>query len=206
MTHYAVSQIVQLIQDNLHDERYSDVSKNLIDSRVRLLIKDVEPKRYPPVTEYAKFSLDETFKNLALGTITNFKRTVKPTEAEVQAEHRQRFISDMYITETEHEGSWFKLANLYFALERRNALPDGMTPQSFWQRAHHKLKDFKNIYVLTTHRKPTYREVLVKHYALDDLDAIISRLVQEGILDGDRLPEYLKTESEPNGKPHNENL
>lgn len=196
MTHYAVSQIVQLIQDKLHDERYSDVSKNLIDSRVRLLIKDLEPKRYPPVTEHTKFSLDENFKNLALETITNFKRTVKPTEAEVQAERRRSFINNMGVTETEHEGTWFKLANLYFALEYHNALPDGITPQSFWQRAHHKLKDFKNIYVLTTHRKPTYREVLVKHYALDDLDAIINRLVQEDILDADRLPDYLKPESE----------
>ena len=36
----------------------------------------------------------------------------------------------------------------------------------------------------------------IKHYALEDLDAIIDRLVQESILDVDRLPEYLKTESE----------
>lgn len=196
MTHYAVSQIVKLIQDNLHDERYHDVSKYRIDNRVRMLMKDVGAKRYPPVTENAKFSLDENFKNLALATLTDFKRTIKPTDAEIQAERRRSFINDMGVTETEHEGTWFKLANFYFALEYRNALPDGMTPQSFWQRAHHKLKDFKNIYVLTTHRKPTYREVLVKHYALDDLDAIINRLVQEGILDADRLLDYLKTESE----------
>lgn len=196
MTYYAVSQIVKLIQDNLHDERYHDVDKYRIDSRVRMLMKDVGAKRYPPVTENAKFSLDENFKNLALATITDFKRTVKPTEEEKKAARHQQFIRDMGVTETEHDGTWFKLANLYFALERRNALPDGITPQSFWQRAHRKLKDFKNIYVLTTHRKPTYREVLVKHYALEDLDAIINRLVQEDILDADRLPKYLKTESE----------
>lgn len=206
MTHYAVSQIVKLIQDNLHDERYHDVSKYRIDSRVRMLMKDVGAKRYPPVTENAKFSLDENFKNLALATLTDFKRTIKPTDAEIQAERRRSFINDMGVTETEHEGTWFKLANFYFALEYRNALPDGMNPQSFWQRAHHKLKDFKNIYVLTTYHKPKHREMAIKHYALDDLDAIISRLVQEDILNEDRLPKYLKTESKPNGKPYNENL
>lgn len=202
MTYYAVSQIVKPIQDNLHDERYHDVSKYRIDSRVRMLMKDVGAKRYPPVTENAKFSLDENFKNLALATITDFKRTIKPTKEEQRVERRQRFIRDMGITETKHDGTWFKLANLYFALERRNAPPDGITPQSFWQRAHHKLKDFKNIYVLTTYYKPKYREMAIKHYALEDLDAIIDRLVQESILDVDRLPEYLKTESEPNGKSH----
>lgn len=131
---------------------------------------------------------------IKLNIITNAQELTPEEHAERQL--GLKFIRDMGVTETEHDGTWFKLANFYFALEYRNALPNGMNPQSFWQRAHHKLKDFKNIYVLTTYYKPKYREMAIKHYALEDLDAIIDRLVQESILDVDRLPEYLKTESE----------
>ena len=75
---YAVSQIVTLIQNNLHDERYYDVDPKLIENQVRRLVNETNPKRYDPVTPRATYSLDEDFKNLALKTLTDFERTPKP--------------------------------------------------------------------------------------------------------------------------------
>lgn len=75
---YAVSQIVTLIQNNLHDERYYDVDPKLIENQIRRLINETNPKRYPPVTPRATYALDEDFKNLAIQTLTDFERTPKP--------------------------------------------------------------------------------------------------------------------------------
>ena len=75
---YAVSQIVTLIQNNLQDERYYDVDPKLIENQVRRLVNETNPKRYNPVTPRATYSLDEDFKNLAIQTLTDFKRTPKP--------------------------------------------------------------------------------------------------------------------------------
>lgn len=75
---YAVSQIVTLIQNNIHDERYYDVDPKLIENQVRRLVNETNPKRYDPVTPRATYSLDEDFKNLALKTLTDFERTPKP--------------------------------------------------------------------------------------------------------------------------------
>ena len=75
---YAVSQIVTLIQNNLHDERYYDVDPKLIENQVRRLVNETNPKRYDPVTPRATSSLDEDFKNLAIETLTDFERTPKP--------------------------------------------------------------------------------------------------------------------------------
>lgn len=75
---YAVSQIVTLIQNNLHDERYYDVDPKLIENQVRRLVNETNPKRYNPVIPRATYSLDEDFKNLAIQTLTEFERTPKP--------------------------------------------------------------------------------------------------------------------------------
>lgn len=75
---YAVSQIVTLIQNNLHDERYYDVDPKLIENQVRRLVNETNPKRYDPVTPRATYSLDENFKNLTIQTLTDFERTPKP--------------------------------------------------------------------------------------------------------------------------------
>lgn len=75
---YAVSQIVKLIQNNLHDERYYDVDPKRIENQVRRLVNEANPKRYNPVTPRATYSLGEDFKTLALETLTDFERTPKP--------------------------------------------------------------------------------------------------------------------------------
>ena len=82
MTHYAVSQIVELIQKNLHDPNYYDVDKYSIEAKLRQLIYQENPKRYPPVTERSKYSLDEDFKDKAVSTIVQFDRKRIPTKME----------------------------------------------------------------------------------------------------------------------------
>ena len=83
MTHYAVSQIVNLIQENLHNPGYYDVSKSDIETQLRKLIHNENPKRYPPVTKRSKYSLDETFKDKAIEVLVQFDRKPIPTKKEL---------------------------------------------------------------------------------------------------------------------------
>ena len=194
MTYYAVSQIVKLIQDNLHDERYHDVSRFTIEGRLRTLIRELKPKRYPPINDRTKFSLDENFKNTALSTLTNFRRVKKPTATELKQEAYDRFIRDLApiaIEDLQHKGLWFKLSKLYTALENRKVLPKDLTAQSFWNSVNPKLKDFDYVYIVKPYDYSKYPNIAVRHYKVEDLPAIMRRLIQEDTLDETLVPGYL---------------
>lgn len=175
MQHYAISQIVELIQEYLRDPDYYDVNKRDIEPRVRQLLHQEKPRRYPPVTKQSKYSVDEDFKNKALATIHTFKRKRIPTPKET-------LIKELKPERIEDGSTWFKLSKLYHALKGRDAIPDGMTDRQFWTRAHKVLKTFESIYIKTINLYSKYPNVAIVHYRIDDLEAILKQLVGANII------------------------
>lgn len=185
MTYYAVSQIVKLIQENLHDPQYYDVSKYTIEPRLRKFIQDENPKRYPPVTKLSKYSLDEEFKDKALQLLTDFDREPIPTEKDL-------LLADLDVVKLEDGTSWFKLSKLYHALESRGAISDDLSDRKFWTNAHKRLKQFDHIYIKTINPYTRYPNVAIIHYKEDDLVEILKQLNIEGVIQCDQLIEDLK--------------
>lgn len=185
MTHYAVSQIVKLIQENLRDPRYYDISKYAIEPKLRKLIQDENPKRYPPVTKLSKYSLDEAFKDRALQLLTDFDREPIPTEKDL-------LLKDLDIVTLEDGTKWFKLSKLYHALECRGAIPDDLSDRKFWTNAHKRLGQFEHIYIRTISPYTRYPNVAIIHYKEDDLVDILKQLNTEGVIQCDQLIEDLK--------------
>ncbi len=175
MTHYAVSQIVELIQENLHEPGYYDVHKYAIESKLRKLIQQENPRRYSPVTKLSKYSLDEQFKNKALRLLTDFERERIPTPKET-------LIADLESERIEDESAWFKLSKLYHALKSQNAIPEGVSDRRFWTQAHKVLKTFESIYIKTINPYSKYPNVAIVHYRIDDLEAILKQLVGANII------------------------
>lgn len=175
MQHYAISQIVELIQEHLRDPDYYDVNKSDIEPRVRQLMYQEKPRRYPPVTKQSKYSVDEDFKNKALATIHTFKRKRIPTPKET-------LIADLESERIEDESAWFKLSKLYHALKSQNAIPEDVSDRQFWTRAHKVLKTFESIYIKTINPYSKYPNVAIVHYRIDDLEAILKQLVDANII------------------------
>lgn len=175
MQHYAISQIVELIQEHLRDPDYYDVNKRDIEPRVRQLLYQEKPRRYPPVTKQSKYSVDEDFKNKALATIHNFERECIPTPKET-------LIADLESERIEDGSTWFKLSKLYRALKRQNVLLEGVSDRQFWTRAHKVLKTFESIYIKTINPYSKYPNVAIVHYRIDDLEAILKQLVDANII------------------------
>ena len=203
MTHYAVSQIVKLIQDNLHDERYHDVDRFAVESRLRALIKELNPNRYPPINTRTKFSLDEDFKDIAVATLTDFRRVKKPTAAELRQEAYERFIDSLVpvaLEDLPHEGLWFKLSKLHTALEDRKILTERIASQGFWNRVNPKIKDLDHVYIITNYNYSKYPNLAVKHYKVKDLPTILKRLIREGILNETYVPDYLLNQPQENNE------
>lgn len=206
MTHYAVSQIVQLIQDNLHDDRYYDVNRFPIETRLRALIKELKPDRYPPVDNKTKFSLDEDFKDIAVAVLTNFRRVKKPTADELKQEAYERFmrsLAPVIIEDPQREGLWFKLSKLHTALEDRKILTERIASQGFWNRVNPKIKDLDHVYIITNYSYSKYPNLAVKHYKIKDLPTILKRLIQEGILNETYVPDYLLNPPQENNEGDN---
>lgn len=206
MTYYAVSQIVQLIQDNLHDERYSDVSQFTIETRLRALIKELKPDRYPPVDNRTKFSLDEDFKDIAIAVLTNFRRVKKPTDAELKQEAYERFmrsLAPVIIEDLQHEELWFKLSKLHTALKDHKILTEPIASRGFWNRVNPKIKNFEHVFIITNYSYSKYPNVAVRHYKVKDLPAIIKCLIQEGILNEMSVPDYLINPPQENNESDN---
>lgn len=185
MPHYAVSQIVELIQENLHEPGYYDVHKYDIEPKLRKLIQQENPRRYPPVTKLSKYSLDEQFKNKALQLLTDFKRRQIPTETEL-------LIKELEPETLEDGTTWFKLSKLYNALERRDTIMDNMSDRKFWTNAHKRLEQFTHIYIKTINPYTKYPNVAVIHYKITDLKNILNCLNTEGIIHAERLIEKLQ--------------
>lgn len=185
MTHYAVSQLVKLIQENLYDPRYYDISKYDIERQLRKLIQDEQPKRYPPVTKLSKYSLDEEFKDRALQLLTDFNREPRPTEKEL-------LLKDLDVVALEDGTNWFKLSKLYHALEHRGVIPNDLSDRKFWINAHKRLEPFEHIYIRTINPYTRYPNVAVIHYKEDDIVEILKQLNIKGVIQCDQLIEDLK--------------
>jgi hypothetical protein len=185
MTYYAVSQIVELIQENLHDPEYYDIHKYSIEPKLRKLIQQENPKRYPPVTKLSKYSLDEDFKNKAIQLLTDFERLRIPTEAEL-------LIKELEPEMLEDGTTWFKLSKLYNALDGRGTIPDDMSDRKFWTNAHKRLEQFEHIYIKTINPYTKYPNVAVIHYKVMDLKNILNCLNTEGIIHAEQLIEKLQ--------------
>lgn len=185
MPHYAVSQIVELIQENLHEPGYYDVHKYDIEPKLRKLIQQENPRRYPPVTKLSKYSLDEQFKNKAIQLLTDFERLRIPTEAEL-------LIKELEPEMLEDGTTWFKLSKLYNALDGRGTIPDDMSDRKFWTNAHKRLEQFEHIYIKTINPYTKYPNVAVIHYKITDLKNILNCLNTEGIIHAERLIEKLQ--------------
>ena len=186
MTHYAVSQIVKLIQENLHDPDYYDVGKGSIEARLRQLIYQENPKRYPAVTEHSKYSLDEDFKDKAISTIVQFDRKRIPTKME-------QILQDLDLEYLEDKSQWFKLTKLYTILNSEGALPDGMTVRQFWTGAHKMLKSFEPIYIKTVNSYSQYPSTVVLHYKVDYLVDILKHLTNQHFINGNQLISELQS-------------
>lgn len=175
MQYYAISQIVKLIQENLRKPGYYDVHKYAIEPKLRKLIQQENPKRYPPVTKRSKYSVDENFKNKALATIKEFEREHIPTAKET-------LINELKPEIIEDGSLWFKLSKLYHALKERDAIPEDVTDRQFWTRAHKVLKTFDSIYIKIINPYSKYPNVAIVHYRIDDLEAILKQLVVANII------------------------
>lgn len=180
MTHYAVSQIVDLIQENLHDPNYYDVYKSSIEAKLRQLIYQENPKRYPPVTERSKYSLDEDFKDKAISTIVQFDRKRIPTKME-------QILQALDVEYLEDKSQWFKLSKLYAILNSEGVIPDGMTGAQFWTNAHKMLKSFEPIYIKTINPYSQYPSTAVLHYKVEHLVGILQHLTSQQVINGERL-------------------
>ena len=185
MKYYAVSQIVQLIQENLHNPKYYDVSKSEVENRVRQLIHHENPKRYPPVTERSKYSLDEVFKDKAIKTLVQFHRKPIPTKKELLL----KALNAEYL---EDKSKWFKLSKLYEFLNKEGVTPDCMTSSQFWTRAHKVLRPFERIYIKTISSYSQYPSTAVVHYKMDDLVDILEYLTNQGVINCQELIDELR--------------
>lgn len=195
MTHYAVSQIVELIQKNLHDPNYYDVDKYSIEAKLRQLIYQENPKRYPPVTERSKYSLDEDFKDKAVSTIVQFDRKRIPTKME-------QILQALNVEYIENGSQWFKLSRLYKILNDEGVIPDGMTGAQFWMNAHKMLKLFEPIYIKTINPYSQYPNTAVLHYKVEYLVDILKYLTNQRLINCNRLISELQSnqlERESNG-------
>lgn len=186
MTHYAVSQIVELIQENLHDPNYYDVYKSSIEDKLRKLIHQENPKRYPPVTERSKYSLDEDFKDKAISSIVQFDRKRIPTKME-------QILQTLDVEYLEDKSQWFKLSKLYAILNSEGVIPDGMTGTQFWMNAHKMLKSFEPIYIKTINPYSQYPSTAVLHYKVDYLVDILKHLTNQHFIDCDQLINELQS-------------
>ena len=185
MTHYAVSQIVNLIQENLHNPGYYDVSKSDIETQLRKLIHNENPKRYPPVTKRSKYSLDETFKDKAIEVLVQFDRKPIPTKKEL-------FIKTLDVEYLEDGSQWFKITKCYKALDKEGLIPNGMTVKQFWTKAHKSLTSFERIYIKTISFYSQYPNAAIVHYKVDDLVDILEQLNNHCIINCTQLIKEIK--------------
>lgn len=186
MTRYAVSQIVELIQENLHDPNYYDVDKYSIEAKLRQLIHQENPKRYPPVTERSKYSLDEDFKDKAVSTIVQFDRKRIPTKME-------QILQALNVEYIENGSQWFKMSKLYKILNDEGVIPDGMTGLQFWMNAHKMLKSFEPIYIKTINPYSQYPNTAVLHYKVDYLVDILKYLTNQRLINCNQLISELQS-------------
>lgn len=175
MIYYSVSQIVKLIQENLHNPEYYDVDKSSIENRIQQLIHHQNPKKYPPVTQRSKYSLDEAFKDEAIRTLTQFDRKRIPTK-------KEQLINDLDVEYLEDKSQWFKLSKLYVVLDKKGLIPEKMTVRTFWTRAHKELKSFERIYIKTIRLYTQFPNTAVVHYRVDDLIDILKHLNNQKII------------------------